>query len=203
MIPYADEASAFLTLPSKLSEKEIKTIAASARIYNAAWCLGDISIWLQAHPDAPLSRDEVWTRLQRTGLKRQTLFNYVRVGKSFPCKDRMPEIAFGYHDCVSNLPRHIRRELLRQAINDNLTLGQFRELTQVRKAELSMGRSRKPSDRRRVTLNAISKMLVRCASWTRKARDLRGLTAAEAQAMERDLESLVALVGEYKKLSKS
>ena len=204
-IPYANETSTCLDLPPpKLTEKEIKTIAASARIYNAAWCLADISNWLQAHPDASLSRDEVWSRLQRTGLKRQTLHNYQSVGKKFPCKDRIPELAFGYHDTVSgrDVPRAVRKKLLRQAVNDSLTLGQFRELVQIRKEELMMGRSHKP-DRRRIALNAMSKKLVRCSSWARKARDIRGLTAAEAQTMEQDFERAMTLYGQYKNLSKS
>lgn len=199
-IPYSDEYNIHLSLPDVLTGKEIRVIAASARIYQAYFCLADLSLWLLKHPDAAYSHRDIWNRWQRTGIKKQTLDNYQTVAKAFPAKDRVPQLAYGFHDAAKTLPRNIRKEMMLQAVREHITVGEFRQLAQVRKMELTMGKNRKPQDRRRILLLEISKASLRGSAWTRKARAQRGLTPAQTQQMDEDLSNLVTLIAEMKKL---
>ena len=122
-MPFATDIG--LDLPDRpLTAREIGVIGAAAAgpLYeNTSWHMGDLLLYLQKHPDAPVSYDAVVSRCQRVKFKPQTLANYKSVAHSFPFAQRHSGLPWRMHEIVRALPRAQRDRLLDRALRENLS----------------------------------------------------------------------------------
>ena len=125
-IRYAYDKDIRLELPKDhLTDEQIRVIAAGCVIYKAPFCFGDLLLWLKDHPEAPHTGKEIFNLWRRTGIAKQTLHNYQSVAKSFPTKERIFDLPFGYYDAVSAMKPESRDSLLRQAVHEGWSLNQL------------------------------------------------------------------------------
>jgi hypothetical protein len=121
-----------LKLPEQLTSLEIRQIGAMSRLgpYKGGFYLGDMSLWLQSHPDPSILQEEFTKMVIRSGLARRTFpYNYKSVSNSFPLKERHRELSRQHHDAVRTLPRSERRRLLEQAAKERWSDVELREHT--------------------------------------------------------------------------
>lgn len=132
-IPFATNVG--LDLPDRpLTGLEIRKIgggAAGPTQREASWYIGDLLLYLQRLPDAPISYDTMISWCRRAGLKHQTLANYKSVARSFPFAERHPGVPWVMHSLVRALPRKQRDQLLARAANENLTPEELRLLVKA------------------------------------------------------------------------
>lgn len=132
-MPFATNVG--LDLPDRpLTGHEIRVIGAATAgpLYeNTSWHIGDLLLYLQAHPDAPFPYDAVVSRCQRVGLKHQTLANYKSVARSYLFAERHPGVSWVIHSVVRALPRNQRDRLLARAATENLSPEEVRLLVKA------------------------------------------------------------------------
>lgn len=140
-IPYSDSegyGALCLDLPDYLTDKEVRTVAAACRIYTCPFCCGDLLNWLQQHPEAPYTWQEIRDMWVETGIAKATLDNYKSNSKLWKCEHRTRDLAYGYHDAVRNLPIRERLKLMARAKEEAMDLKTFQTLARVRKRELDI-----------------------------------------------------------------
>lgn len=108
-----------------------------------AWYVGD---WWNAHK-GELSGQELIAVLDALELDLKTVRNLASICAAYPLEERWPELTISHHRAVVALPPEVRRELLRQAAEEGLSLRELEARVQAwRKRETRRAvKERKPS----------------------------------------------------------
>lgn len=192
-----------LDLPDQLTEREVRVIACACRLYTRAFCIGDLLNWLQSHPHPDYSWAQIRDKLLESGLgSKGTLSNYQSNARSFPCKDRRWDLAYGYHDAVRKLPRRERKALLDRAVTEDLSVHDVRRLRKVRTHELDLTRTRRPSNPQRILFDQLERANVSFTSVLRKIGKLGTATEKDLAEMFKSFEGLDALIAKCAALVK-
>lgn len=195
-VPYLVDNA--LHLPGKLTSRQIRQIGIAARILDrSGFSLGDILIWLNQHPDAPVAHEEFVNMLLYTGLSRRTIYNYQSVSNSFPPAERHSSLSRPHHDAVRALPnKRDRRKLLHQAFNRGWTDAEMRLRVRILKRESAMPLDENDKGRNRLPI--LELLAERFAAHL--ARALRLLSPKDAVAFEREMIALFKAVTDAKDL---
>jgi hypothetical protein len=121
-MPYdAPKGQVGLVLPEILTAREIRQIAVAAAlplVANSAWYIGDLLNWLKAHPEAPISREEIVAKFVTVSrYSPQTLYNYESICRAFVLRERRPNLTINHHDVLRAraIPARVKSQLLNLA----------------------------------------------------------------------------------------
>lgn len=92
-----------------------------------AWYVGD---WWNAHK-GELSGQELIAVLDALELDLKTVRNLASICAAYPLEERWPELTISHHRAVVALPPEVRREFLRQAAEEGLSLRELEARVQA------------------------------------------------------------------------
>ena len=198
-IAYADPTRTWLRLPSTLTHREIREIAVACRKFTASFCLGDLLVWLDHHPDAPFTSVEIRDLVVEADAQGSTIDNYKSTAKNIRWNERFTDLVYGYHEAVAALkfPRD-RKRLLRQARKERIPIGEFRDMATTLKNKQEMGRSA-PQDIRRRRLFDVSEKARVFSRGVQRATRRGEITEADQETLDKALAELTAQWEEFLK----